>query len=407
MRKVYKISILCIMAFVMWIVNGVEVKAASKEELKQLWYETNDYPIDVRDEEWYDFGIKDMFDILNPPQELINDYSSQKLADLMMNHPYLWVLPSYEIDNRNWFFDYISESTIYKELLERKDGKKCLLESYRNTDISIELLNSDQQIIWKLNKSVNAEIFGCQFINYYEDSFEEEERILAKQIKEEKTDLYSELEYDLTKQYLSFDINRNDKSTEFKNYLDNLIGTIRSSYGFTALSSPVPKSIENMTFYFIPGTFHKYSVYSDCYKWYDSEGNNYDPTTVQNLDGSVAYPWTLIGHSTPKYNCHSFAWIQRNINNEFWLDSPAAYITSSEVNQVVNGGNATIQEGDIIVYLDDTTNAMNHSAVVISTPPGATGIYVRSKIAGKALYDSPLDEVGWYHHSHNNFIVYR
>ncbi len=232
MRKVHKISVICIVIFVMWVMNGVGAKAASKEELKQLWYETNDYPIDVSDEGWYDFGIEDMFDILNPPQELLNSLPSQKLAELMMNYPYLWVLPSYEYENRSWFFDFISGSTIFKELLERKDGIKCLLEAYRNTGISVELLNSDQQIIWKHNKSVNAEIFGCQFINYYEDSFEQEERMLAMQIKEEKTELYSGLEFDLTKKYLSFDINRNDKSEEIKKQLGYLIGAIKKFLWF-------------------------------------------------------------------------------------------------------------------------------------------------------------------------------
>ena len=115
--------------------------------------------------------------------------------------------------------------------------------------------------------------------------------------------------------------------------------------------------------------------------------------------------WNLIDNSTPKYNCHSFAWIQSSYqNNLIWLENPSSYMNSNDVSYI--GNNVTPSVGDIIVLYDSSTNAINHSAVVISTPNGCFGIYVRSKIGGKALYDSPLAELSLYYHS-NNYSVYR
>ena len=57
----------CVLAAAVFVVFGTKALAADKDELKRRWYETNDYPIAVGDEGWYDYGMMDMFDILNPP----------------------------------------------------------------------------------------------------------------------------------------------------------------------------------------------------------------------------------------------------------------------------------------------------------------------------------------------------
>ena len=403
MRKDYclRICMTSIAIIMLCMAFGKVAKASNKVELKQLWYETNDYPISTESEEWYDYGMEDMFDILNPPQELLNSYSSEKLAELMLKHPYLWVLPTYEFDNRQLFFAYIRNSDIFNELMLRDDGITRLLEAYRDTAIDLDLLNSDLYVIWKLNQTVNAEIFGCQFINLNIESFSTEERMLANQIKEEKRDTYSNLIYYDTKLYLNFE-NGSREGNNVTSDSQNIMNPSRTEYGFTALSSPITRSICGDTIWFTPGTYHKYSVYSSCLKWY---ANDYTIQKRNSLDGSIAYSWTMVAHSSPKYNCHSFAWIWNSSSNDFWLDSPSTYMGSSEVTYV--GHNVTPLVGDKIVFYDNNTNAINHSAVVISTPAGATGIYVRSKIGGMALYDSPLSEVATYYNALSNYNVYR
>ncbi len=387
----------CVLAAAVFMVFGTKALAADKDELKRRWYETNDYPIAVGDEGWYDYGMMDMFDILNPPQELLEAYSSSKLADLMMTYPYLWVLPSYDLENVDYFFDYVQYSDVYTELMSRDDGIKCLLQAYRNSGITLELLNSDPYIVWSLNAKVNAEIFGCQFIRHYEERFDGEEGLLASEIIAEKERLYDGLIYSDAKRYLSFEDEQNAESSR----LAELIREANNRDGFTATGSSYLRSIEGVSIEFTPGTYTKYGVSSSCLHWTNYD---YDSAKRTQLDNSIAYPWIMIDHSSPKYNCHSFAWIMSSSANTYWLDSPTTYMGSSQMTYV--GYNVTPQIGDKIVYYNPS-NAISHSAVVVSTPQGKTGIYVRSKIGGRALYDSPLDEVGIYHGGSVNYAVYR
>ncbi len=468
-----KMIVAGIAIFVLSIIfNGMNViNAGEKEDLKQMWYEINDYPLNAQNDDEYYFYMEDALDIMNPPQDLLDSYSSQQLAELVLKHPFLWILPSYDYEMKHMFFGFIQYSDIYCELIRRDDGIMSLLEAYRSTDVDIEMINSEPYIVYTHNAAVNAEIFGCQFINYFADTFNKDEKELADTIKKEKQDIYSNFIYDDTINYLSFknipgyeiylyevytmvddavnesenmvnnsiedeidesqnevkksieneaddSENGTDKSNEGRinepsdNEVDRNIkdenGQNRTEYGFTPMASPITRSIESVSIKFTPGTYHKYSVYSNCLRWY---ANNYTTTKRNQLDASISYDgWYRIAHSSPKYNCHSYAWIWQDTSNDFWLDSPSAYINSSEVTYV--GHNVIPMVGDIIVFLDKSTNAINHSGVVISTPAGETGIYVRSKFGGKALYDAPLQGVSSYYLStlnngSYNYDVYR
>ena len=400
------------LAFIFAIVlsSYTYVKAASKEELKQSWYETGEYSVSVDSEEWNKHRMMELIDILNPPEDLLKEYSSEKLASLMMEWPFLWVLPSYEYENKDWFFQFAKHSNIYNELMERPDGKKCLLEAYRNSGIDIQLLNSDPYIIWRLNTKVNAEIFGCQFINFFIHDFDEEELNLSKRIMDEKQLIYDELEHRITKQYLSFIKNQNEQGNETKKKQGESIYPARDSVGFTATGGTTAIYIVQSYYNFNNGYYSKYGVSSSCYEWFlDSNyylNNNYDTNQITLLNGSIVIPYSIrIADASPKYNCHSYAWIDDSADNTYWLSSPLLYTCSTQVTYV--GANVMPLVGDIIVYLDDSTNAYNHSGIVVSTPAGATGIFVRSKFGGKALYDAPLYDVGAYHNSHNHYLVYR
>ena len=111
----------------------------------------------------------------------------------------------------------------------------------------------------------------------------------------------------------------------------------------------------------------------------------------------------MISSSSPKYNCHSYAWLISSSTNKYWLDSPTPYMNSSSVTYV--GSNTTPQTWDIIVMYNTSGN-IAHSAIVTTTPSGNTGIYTTSKIGGRALYRAPLSELMTYY-SCNSYSVYR
>lgn len=96
--------ITAIILTVMCLAKSSEVKAAGVEDLKELWYETYYYPMNPESDEWMKYGLEDTLDILNPPEELLHSFSTEELAELMMDYPYLWVLTSYEFDKMDTFF---------------------------------------------------------------------------------------------------------------------------------------------------------------------------------------------------------------------------------------------------------------------------------------------------------------
>lgn len=216
MKSIGRISVIVLIILaVICMTRSNEVKASSVEELKSLWYETHNYPMNPDSDEWKKYGLEEAFDILNPPEDLLHSFSTEKLAELMMDNPYLWVLTSYEYENVDYFFSYIQNSDIYNELMSRDDGILCLLKEYRNSNFDVKLCNENPGMLWGYNPMGNAEAFGCQFIIYHINNFNEEEYELCLQVMREKTSLYSELKDKTVKMYLSF-VREQESAQELK-----------------------------------------------------------------------------------------------------------------------------------------------------------------------------------------------
>lgn len=205
MKSFYRVSVISVIILVIMCFSiGSEVKAAGAKDLKKMWYETYYYPLNPESDEWFDYGLEEMFDILNPPEDLLHSFSTEELAKLMMDYPYLWVLTSYEYDKMDIFWTYIENCNIYNELMRRDDGVLCLLKEYQNSDFDVNLYNEEPYMVFGYNPTANAEVFGCQFILYNMKNFNKEEYELCCQIIREKTELYSALNDNVAKMYLSF-----------------------------------------------------------------------------------------------------------------------------------------------------------------------------------------------------------
>lgn len=57
-------------------------------------------------------GLVDSIDILNPPEDILKDYSTEELACLMMDYPLLWLLTSYDYSDKDIFWGLILSSRI-------------------------------------------------------------------------------------------------------------------------------------------------------------------------------------------------------------------------------------------------------------------------------------------------------
>ena len=194
--------------------EGIAAKAVTAEELKEKWRETTDYPLHLLDseyekkgygtpklsDEWQqatrDLGMMGVTYALNPPQDVLEEMSSEQLADLMQTWPWIHLVSTYNSNGEHYdmFFKYAElNSDIFYELLNRDDGYICLLEAYRKNPFDVEKNNKDINFILSLDLVEKAEIFGCQFIRYYHQHFTQEEYELACEIKQEKMAMYEQL----------------------------------------------------------------------------------------------------------------------------------------------------------------------------------------------------------------------
>ncbi len=175
------------------------VYASSADELRNTWYETHFYPIYYDNEEWQKHGMDEFIEVNNPPYDLLLSMSSDELAALLIQSPYLTQITIYYGEDGNneykTFFHFIERySDIFYELLKREDGITAILNQYRNSGIDRQWLENENN-----TNSLEgmyrwwAEILGSQFIHIYSGLFTEEETNLAKQIINEKNEIYLEL----------------------------------------------------------------------------------------------------------------------------------------------------------------------------------------------------------------------
>ena len=169
---------------------------ANAGSLKDTWYETRYYPIYLGNPEWGKHDMNEMFDVNNPPLDLLLSMSSDELADLLFESPYLNQMLTYygedgHIDYSMMFSFLELHSDIFYELLRRDDGITAILAQYQNSGIDTgwfedESYNSSDE---EWNRFL-AEVFGSQFIHYYSEVFTKEETDLAMQIISEKNSVY-------------------------------------------------------------------------------------------------------------------------------------------------------------------------------------------------------------------------
>ena len=177
-----------------------ESAAAPSEaaSLKDIWYETRYYPIYPGNDEWGKHNMDEVFDINNPPSDLLDSMPSDELADLLFASPYLEQMLTYygedgHIDYSMMFGFLELHSDIFSELLRRENGITEILKWYKNSGVDLQLFESESY-----NSSDEewrrflAEVFGSQFIRSYSGLFTKEETELAKQIIAVKNDIYLE-----------------------------------------------------------------------------------------------------------------------------------------------------------------------------------------------------------------------
>lgn len=204
--------------------GGLQELTSDENSLKNSWYETRYYPIYLGNPEWGKHSMDEVFDANNPPHDLLFSMSSEELAALAYESPYLVQMLTYfgedgHIDYSIMFGFLELHSDIFYELLRREDGIKAMLVYYQNSGVDVSWL--DEGNYDSMDKKWLAEVLGSQFIRYYSAVFTEEETDLAKQIISEKNSVYLNSENANPEYFNVSDINYHEGNT---------VGEVRAMY---------------------------------------------------------------------------------------------------------------------------------------------------------------------------------
>ena len=217
------------------------VSSPSEEtSLKDTWYETHYYPIYPGNDEWGKHNMDEVFDINNPPSDLLDSMPSDELADLLFASPYLEQMLTYygedgHIDYSMMFEFLELHSDIFCELLRRDDGITEILKWYQNSGVDLQWFESESyNSSDEERRRFLAEIFGSQFIRSYSGVFTKEETEFAKQIIAEKNDIYLEAPNADGEYFNTSDIDHSDGyvveySEHFRSYLFHCHHRLQSS----------------------------------------------------------------------------------------------------------------------------------------------------------------------------------
>ncbi len=206
---------------------GASVWSSNNNPLKNVWYETRYYPIYLGSPEWGKHDMEEMFEVNNPPLDLLLSMPSEELAALLFESPYLNQMLTYygedgHIDYSMMFGFLELHSDIFYELLRREDGIAAILVQYQNSGIDSQWFADENYNLsdeeW--NKFL-SEVFGSQFLHFYSDVFTKEETDMAMQIISEKNSVYLESE-NANSEYFDF--------SDIEYHTGNNAGEIRVMY---------------------------------------------------------------------------------------------------------------------------------------------------------------------------------
>ncbi len=315
MKKTIRIMTSILILISIFLLNTTSAFAKSSEEYKRMWVEKNSYPMDIREIEMNRLSLVEAMDALNPPDDLVQVLSTEKLAELLLDYPLLWMIISYDYSDREYFWEFMKNCKIYSELIERDDGIDCLIDKYYKNDFDVLKYNDNPLLLISKDEDLMSEIFCCQFFSRFFQTFADNNNEFYEDVFESKKTQYSSIENDHIRKYLSFE-SANDERFEAEKYEGVSGGSSDLLRSFNSWGYNIPKTIEGVSCSFTVGTYSKYGVNPYCLQWYSG---NYDTTTQNLLDGSLWSSWNIVAPASPKYNCHSYAWIWPYSTNNYWM----------------------------------------------------------------------------------------
>lgn len=402
--------------------NSIRVNAESAKELKDCWYETKDYPSG-----WKLYDLTHAVDILNPPDEVLMEFTSYELAELLLRYPY--INNFYGYDEPQFYFDFLYNScAIYKELFARDDGVHELLNAFRDNVMDIEAINNDATGGIIGHYGTEKEYFVCRYMDFFWDSIPDAEKEYYNSIAEEKQVTYQSVTEKVRGwllYVLSFSLDEElrvellynpeedaeeangDTTEEITNDVGNVDERLIRTEGFVDSGIDYIQTMEGIQISYNEGRYYIHGTSASCRQWYSGVFTDEIKYRL-NLDIVSANPtWVNVYEASPKYNCHSYAWIVWGPQNGYWLPSPTDYCENA-TDYLYEGTYITerldLHENDIIVIYNAASVPV-HSMIVIDPDYQGTMI-TESKNGRQGVYRVKYSDMMQYY-SGVTYKVYR
>lgn len=175
--------------------GACEIENTEKLYYEEKWYELLDYPI----KSWADAQMQGMdfmewIDILNPPADLLETFSTEKLVYLALRYPAFPYLPSFPDEEAEQFCsNYYGYSDIFKELRSREEANLYIIQDFSENIPNIEAYNSGQ--FYTGNESIWLEIFMDNYVmTYYKEFSSKEVDLYNSAVEYKYQEYYSQID---------------------------------------------------------------------------------------------------------------------------------------------------------------------------------------------------------------------
>lgn len=280
--------------------------------------------------------LEDRFKACNVPELVVKRLSTNALVKSALNYPMNYLVFAYD-DPQTAINLICDRSNLHKELLKRQDAYRILVERFALTDVDM----SDT----KSNFDQNYEVLSfCNemFLEHFLSS-----GLFKERLDKETLEILMDAVRDKMERRLA------DASFS-ANSIEPLISIDRSKN----------LNISSVSYVNVTGTVTVNTYFGASLVGYVNEDYSGAEIVQMNNTALQMYPNAILRYSaTPKYNCHSFAWHNRNPNtNNVWLDSyynGTLQLAKYWTNDLYVSSNSS--EAKIALYTD-----ASHSAIVLS-----------------------------------------
>lgn len=403
--------------------NNKYGSSSSKFDFQDEWKNKKTYPVLPQDEDWSALSYIELLEACNMPDELVDQCSTDKLADLVLDYPFLIDTLCFETAQQG--IDYLkTHSNICEEYFSRDDSINILLQKYEDLEVNYEMLK-DKSVKdksknpWKDSQYIK-ELFFQMYFAVKADTLDEKQKLKLKNtigknhdMKKGKCDDYSTalLIYDNI-QKLHGEVSRDLIPDNIYNDSVNKNNNNGNLSYFTKTSNYIYTMSHGSKVY--KGTYTKYGESVGCYKYYSGDYTSEEKSDFEH-DLATAHPTWVIHYSTAtkKYNCHSYAWITNSSSNIYWINNPSLYASSSSFSYIGNNCSSALNGDKIVInasyYFKDGfgyyTTAL-HSANVITSGSNKYNTITKSKMGSGPLVTSPLaDQISFYNGV--SYTIYR